>query len=115
MTTEALGEDWVPRACTLPTAERPLRVAEFDGLFADGLRGLEREGPTELRLALDPSVEVVARDLAARESSCCSFFTFAFSGGGGGDLRMQVSVPAAQVGVLDGLAARAAAVAGLSA
>ena len=27
---------WVaPDACTLPTAERPLRVAEFDDLFAN--------------------------------------------------------------------------------
>jgi hypothetical protein len=24
---------WVPEACTLPTAERPVRRAEFDNLF----------------------------------------------------------------------------------
>ncbi|HEX4811142.1 MAG TPA: hypothetical protein VFV66_00105 [Nonomuraea sp.] len=26
---------WAPSACTLPTAEQPPRVAEFDALFAD--------------------------------------------------------------------------------
>ena len=25
---------WVPEACTLPTVEQPVRVAEFDELFA---------------------------------------------------------------------------------
>jgi hypothetical protein len=25
---------WVPQACTLPTVERPLRLAEFNDLFA---------------------------------------------------------------------------------
>jgi hypothetical protein len=29
----AIPDDWAPDACTLPTAERPLRVAEFDDLF----------------------------------------------------------------------------------
>jgi hypothetical protein len=108
MTTESLNADWVPQACTLPTVERPLRVAEFDGLFAAGLLGVEREGPAELRLTLDASVEGVARELVARESTCCSFFGFAFSEGGDGELLLRVRVPAAQVGVLDGLAARAA-------
>ncbi len=31
MTTES---GWVPDACTLPTVDQPLRVAEFDDLFA---------------------------------------------------------------------------------
>ncbi|GAB2562590.1 hypothetical protein GCM10027269_15830 [Kribbella endophytica] len=84
-------------------------------MFADGLRGLARQGPTELRLVLDASSEAVARELVARESGCCSFFGFMFGPAGDGVLLLQVSVPAAQVGVLDGLAARAAAAAGLSA
>ena len=25
---------WVPESCKLPTVEQPLRVAEFDALFA---------------------------------------------------------------------------------
>lgn len=27
-------QGWAPPACTLPAAERPLRLAEFDALFA---------------------------------------------------------------------------------
>jgi hypothetical protein len=42
--------DWVPAACTLPTAEQPLRVAEFDDLFATSVRAVDRVGPTVLRL-----------------------------------------------------------------
>ena len=32
---------WVPEACTLPTVEQPVRVAEFDELFAtlDAMQG----------------------------------------------------------------------------
>ncbi|WP_433352534.1 hypothetical protein ACQP25_05150 [Microtetraspora malaysiensis] len=33
--------EWTPAECTLPTEERPLRVAEFDELFASALYGLE--------------------------------------------------------------------------
>jgi hypothetical protein len=102
--------EWVPAQCTLPTQEQPLRVAEFDELFATALLSMERPDPGHLRLTLDgeAQVEQVARDLAARETSCCSFFSFAFSRGDAG-LVMDVEVPAVQAGVLDGLAARAAA------
>lgn len=31
---------WVPQSCTLPTAERPLRIAEFDTPFAERLTGI---------------------------------------------------------------------------
>ncbi|GAA1537294.1 hypothetical protein [Kribbella lupini] len=107
MTTESPETDWVPQACTLPTAERPLRVAEFDALFVEGLLGVEREGPAELRLTFDASVEATARELVARESGCCSFFGSGFDAGGEGELVLRVSVPAGQVDVLEGLAARA--------
>ncbi|MEU9473975.1 hypothetical protein AB0D78_47270 [Streptomyces avermitilis] len=30
---------WIPASCTLPTTEQPLRVAEFDALFAERLTG----------------------------------------------------------------------------
>ena len=33
MTTENAALDWVPEACTLPTAQQPMRLAEFDTLF----------------------------------------------------------------------------------
>ena len=39
----------VPAACTLPTAEQPLRVAEFTDLFAALLSGVERTSPTSDR------------------------------------------------------------------
>jgi hypothetical protein len=86
-----------------------LRVAEFDALFADALIGLDRPAPTRLRLALDPTAEPTARDLAARETECCSFFVFTFEHGKGGSLTLDVAVPANHVDVLDALAARAGA------
>ncbi len=95
-------------ACTLPTAERPLRVAEFDDLFATGVRGQLRLSATRLRWLLDPAAEPTARDLNARETQCCSFFTFTFAPVDGA-LQLDVEVPAARVDVLDALAERAAA------
>lgn len=101
-------EVWVVEACTLPHVERPLRLVEFDALFADGLTAQERLSPTVLRWTLDPRVESTARDLAARESACCSFFMFEFTVGGEAVL-LDVEVPSAQITVLDALAARASA------
>jgi hypothetical protein len=98
---------WVPEACTLPTVERPLRLAEFDELFATALRGQRRLSPTALRWDLDPACEATARDLTARESGCCSFFTFVFAPGDAA-LRLDVAVPDAHVEVLDALQRRAA-------
>jgi hypothetical protein len=98
---------WVPEACTLPTVERPLRLAEFDDLFATALLGQQRIAPTRLRWRLDPGVASVARDLTERESACCSFFTFSFATTVDG-LQVDVEVPAEQVAVLDALTERAA-------
>jgi hypothetical protein len=99
----------VPEACTLPTAEHPLRVAEFDALFADALRGLDRYGSTGLRMALDPTPEVAGRAaaLVVRETGCCSFFTFALVATGG-ELRLDITVPTTRTEVLDALQSRAA-------
>ena len=63
--------EWVPQSCTLPTAEQPLRIAEFDDLFTTSLRGIERLTSTTLRLRLAASAEATARDLTTRERSCC--------------------------------------------
>jgi hypothetical protein len=98
---------WAADACTLPTVDRPTRVAEFDYLFRTALRTQERPSPTLLRWHLDPASEPVARDLAAREGECCAFFTFTF-GRAGGDLLLEVAVPDAHVDVLTALAGRAA-------
>jgi hypothetical protein len=100
-------EVWVPDACTLPTVERPLRLAEFDELFATALLGQQRLSPTQLRWRLDRTAERAVRDLAGREGGCCSFFTFTFARGDG-VVRVDVQVPDAYVDVLDALAARAA-------
>jgi len=106
-------EVWVPDACTLPTADRAGRVAEFDGLFSATVRAAERTGPTRLRLELEPSPEAAARaaGLAAAETRCCSFFTFTLTAAGGA-LSLDVAVPDSQVAVLDALADRALAAAG---
>jgi thioredoxin len=102
---------WVPvEACTLPSAEQPLRVAEFDALFATALHGIDRRGPGWLRLHLagHPQVEAIARELLGRESECCSFFYFQLTPTGEG-LQLDVRVPAARVDVLDGITRRAQA------
>jgi hypothetical protein len=103
----AIPDDWAPDACTLPTAERPLRVAEFDDLFAFVVRA-ERRKPQRLDVVLRRVVEAPARDLARRESECCSFFTFEFEPAGD-DVVMHIGVPPNHVEVLDALQARVAA------
>ena len=107
---------WAPGdACTLPTAQQPLREAEFAALFATALRGVQRPSPTWLRLELDPrdEAETTMRDLTARESACCAFFDFQLTTTDS-TLILDVRVPAARIDVLDGLArhARATAQAG---
>jgi hypothetical protein len=66
-----------PEACTLPTAERPLRIAEFDRLFA-AAASVERLAPQAARIAFPPSPGVAAQagHLVVRETQCCSFFAF---------------------------------------
>jgi hypothetical protein len=90
-------------ACTLPTAERPLRVAEFTALFA-GLTDVDRRAPGSLRLRMAdrPGLAERAGDLTGRESGCCSFFAFGLTRAGG-ELLLDVDVPDAHVDVLDGL------------
>ncbi|MFE9928567.1 hypothetical protein [Streptomyces sp. NPDC005533] len=103
---------WVPQSCTLPTEERPLRVAEWDELFAERLTSLSRPRPLHLRLDLagGEGVEDRVRDLVERESGCCSFFTFTLTTTPGQDLiRLDISVDQAYEPVLDALAARTAA------
>ncbi len=93
-------------SCTLPTAEQPIRVAEFDQFFAGFARAVHRPDPGRLEVVVDPVAEPLARELATRESSCCSFFTFDFATAVEG-LVMGVGVPPAYAGVLAAFAARA--------
>ena len=96
-------------ACTLPTVERPLRLAEFDDLFATALRSVEKTEPTHVRLLLKSAETVAERTqrLSDAESSCCSFFTFGVSTVEPGLLAFDIQVPAAYVEVLAALVARA--------
>ena len=100
--------DWTPQQCTLPTTERPLRVEEFDTLFAQAATGVERTGQGRARVRLRPGPDAASRaaGLAARETDCCSFFTFTLTVASG-ELTLEVSVPAAHADVLDALTARA--------
>lgn len=94
-------------ACTLPTAERPLRLAEFDALFAGSVRRVERNGDlVHLRMSGPAGLRETVRDLAERESRCCSFFTFELSGSDA-DLVLTVSVPEERRDILAALADRA--------
>lgn len=102
-----MPDDWARDACTLPTAERPLRVAEFDDLFTFVVR-VKRRAPERLDVVLRRIVEGPAHDLARRESECCSFFTFDFENVGD-DVVMHIAVPTEHVAVLDALEARVAA------
>ncbi|MBE3015094.1 hypothetical protein IL992_38900 [Microbispora sp. NEAU-D428] len=104
----ALDRGWAPSACTLPTAEQPLRVAEFDALFAEAVQSVQRPGRERLRLELVFSPEHAARaaELAARENGCCSFFAFTLTIADSG-LALEVAVPPEQTEVLAALQARA--------
>ncbi|MFC7550781.1 hypothetical protein [Plantactinospora sp. GCM10030261] len=68
----------VPDACTLPTADQPLRGAEFENLFARAVRSVDRIDArhVRIRLAGEPRLDATVRDLVARESRCCGFFGF---------------------------------------
>src|SRR4051794_9045070 len=97
--------NWVPAACTLPTTEQPVRSAEFDRLFK-AVVAIDRGSPTAVRLTVTDTewtADAVA-DLAARESQCCSFFSFAVTAASG-TVTMDVAVSAGHVAVLDALQA----------
>jgi hypothetical protein len=94
-------------ACTLPTAERPLRLAEFEELFAVHLTDMSWAGD-RLWLSLDgsPGLRETVADLIGRESDCCSFFDFALSGTADA-VTLDVGVPAEHREILVALAALA--------
>lgn len=117
-----MSDTWVPvDVCTLPTADIPLRVAEFDDLFAAALTDVDQPSPTTLELSLLGPIGLAARvrDLTDRESDCCSFFSFTLtqisrgSGQRAGrrddaeQLQLDVAVPAVHADVLTAVAQRA--------
>jgi hypothetical protein len=100
---------WAPAECTLPFEERPGRAAEFDELFAAGLRGLARPEPELLLLTLEGTdrVEAMVRDLTMRERACCPMFEFTIGRSGDGALLLEVRVADGHAGTLEALAGRA--------
>ena len=118
---EPVPAGWVPvDACTLPTAEQPLRIAEFDALFRTFLRAVEGAGsPTRARLVLAGGADLPDRvqQLADAETACCSFFTFTLTALPGGPpvdgcapvvvVALDVEVPPTRTGVLAALVDRA--------
>ncbi len=91
----------------MPAAERPLRLAEFDTLFAEAVVSVEREGDTtRLRLSGAEGLRDRVLDLTRRESRCCSFFDFSVEGDDQ-DLDLVISVPKQHHDVLAALTERA--------
>lgn len=94
-------------ACTMPTTDRPLRLAEFDALFAEAVRSVAYEGNlVRLHLSGPAGLRDRVRDLAERETACCSFFSFVIDGEPD-DLMLEISAPPEQRNILKGLARRA--------
>jgi hypothetical protein len=105
-------------ACTLPTVERPLRVAEFDDLFATSLRSADLGGTrARLLLAGDEALPGRVRRLTDAESACCSFFSFTITAlpgktSEGSLVALDIDVPPAYADVLAALVDRAEAALG---
>jgi hypothetical protein len=97
-------------SCTLSSADRQARAAEFGRLFTSAIRGVERPEPTRLLLELEPTTRVAARaaELAMAEAACCSFFTFNVQVAAQ-RLILDIAVPPAHVEALDALATAATA------
>ena len=106
MTTPAGG---TTDSCTLPAADLPGRLAEFDAAFAAGLQRADVISPTHARLVFtaDPAQAEALAGLLGRESQCCSFFTFD-QRAEGGLVTVDVTVPPAHAETLAALAGRAA-------
>lgn len=103
-----LDEGWVPAACTLPTAEQPLRAQEFDTFFAEDALGVTPATPDGIAISVRPTPEAAARAarLAIAETACCSFFTFELTIGAGA-ITLTVTTEPGHAEVLAALGARA--------
>lgn len=102
---------WAPASCSLPTVERPLREREFDDLFREELHAAVSISPVQAEFRLNRESRARAEELVARETECCSFFTFALTDDAE-HLTMTVGVPDRHSDVLSGLIASAERAAG---
>lgn len=111
-TSEApISGSWVETAsssCSLPTAAKPLRLAEFGALFTTEITAAARAGKTTARFTLRPDPELAARvaELSSREAQCCSFFEFTLTMTAE-RLEWTVRVPDAHADILDAVIDRA--------
>ena len=96
-------------SCTLPAADMPGRAAEFDSVFAAGLRHAELVSPTHVWwvFGADEARAQALTGLLDRESDCCSFFTFGQQEEGD-TVTVDVTVPPEHAAALAVLAGRAA-------
>ena len=93
-------------ACTLPTVERPLRLAEFDSVFALAT-SVEYDGRTaRLHLSGLPALREAVVDLTNRESQCCSFFAFTVDGTES-EVDLTIAAPVQHEEIVAALVARA--------
>jgi hypothetical protein len=90
--------------CTLPTVDRPLRATEFQDLFTY-VTSVEQPTSTRAHLALRGTngLAARARELAAAETACCSFFSFTIAEPQPRYVMLDIEVPPAHVAVLTGL------------
>jgi hypothetical protein len=97
-------------SCTLDSADRQARGAEFGRLFSAAIRAVDRPEPTRLLLELEPTRRIAAQaaELAMAETACCSFFTFNMQVAAQ-RLVLDIAVPPAHVQALDALATAASA------
>jgi hypothetical protein len=113
MTKRLTAENWAPASCTLPIVEQPLRLAEFDDFFRSAVLRSTRTSATQLDLVIVPESEATARDLADRETRCCSLFGFTFDHVQDGVV-MTIRVTKDHVDVVDALQARLITVVGVT-
>ena len=102
--------DWcAPEACSLNPADQPARVAEWDALFAAGVRAVTTvQDGVRLKLAPTPGRASAVADLAAREARCCEFFRFDVAIGAD-SLALTVRADPSHSSVVETFAARAVA------
>jgi hypothetical protein len=96
-----------PIVCTLHPNDYAGRLAAFRRSVFGRLTGMERPGPTRLRLLLAAGTDPEAvRELLVREQACCAFLGFTLTAG---DDRLvaDLQVPPEAAPALDGLASLA--------
>ena len=96
----------IPATCTLPTAERPSRPADFDELFATAVRGMQTvaAGHVRIRSTGPVGLETWVRKLTTRETT---FNVSAEPATDGERVTVDVRVPAPNTVVLDSVVERA--------